>query len=222
MRHGIAIRFAVMGDIRFLSHRDMLRLFERAVARASVPIRYSEGFNPRPRLRLPLPRNVSVASDEELLVVELEHAESPDSVLRQLAREMPEGVVLREAFELPPSAKPQPVEVTYHLDLAEPPGDELGQAVHRLMEADRLEVRRALKKGRRTRIIDLRALIVRIDLSNDVLTVTLRISPEGSARPAEVLELLGLDPTETLPRLRRVAVLWEGATPEQAIQPASE
>lgn len=215
----MAIRFAVTGDVRFLSHRDMLRLFERAVARASLPICYSEGFNPRPRLRLPLPRSVGVASDDELLVMELERPESPDRVHRDLARQVPVGIELREVIELPRAAKPRPVEVTYRLDLAEQPGPELDRTIREVIKSDRLEIGRTSKKDGRARVVDVRVHIVRIDRSTDALTLTLRVSPEGSARPAEVLDLLGLDPLETLPRLRRVAVRWEGLGTEQTTPP---
>ncbi len=214
MRHRAAIWFAVTGDRRFLSHRDMLRLFERAIHRANLPIRFSAGYNPRPRLWLLLPRSVGVASDDELLVIELERSESPAHVFRRLASELPEGVTLVRARGLPDESRPRPVEVTYRLDLAGDPDEALGQAVRRLMAADRLEVRRRSKKSAPPRHVDVRGWIARVELTCDALTVILRVSPEGSARPAEVLELLGLDPVETMPRLRRVSVRWENLSSE--------
>ncbi|GAF87148.1 unnamed protein product, partial [marine sediment metagenome] len=54
--------YDVDGDLRFISHHDMLRLFARSLARAALPVRFSEGFNPHPRLSIPLPRPVGVAS----------------------------------------------------------------------------------------------------------------------------------------------------------------
>ncbi len=191
----------------------MLRLFERAVSRADLPVRYSEGFNPRPYVRLPLPRSVGVASDDELLVITLERHESPDRVHERLARQLLTGIELGETIELARQGKPRAVEATYRLDLAGEQRPPLAEAVRRITDADRLEVQRVTKKGSQCRTIDLRAWIARVDVCADVLTMTLRISPEGSARPAEVLELLELDATEALPCLRRVAVQWEGLVP---------
>ena len=57
--------------MRFLSHAETARVLQRACVRAAVPVRYSEGFNPHPRLSLPLPRPVGVESEDELLVVRL-------------------------------------------------------------------------------------------------------------------------------------------------------
>ena len=191
----------------------MLRLFERAVSRADLPVRYSEGFNPRPCVCLPLPRSVGVASDDELFVMTLVRHESPDRVCERLARQLPTGIALGETVELARQGKPRAVEATYRLDLAGESRPELAEAARQIMSADHLEVQRVAKKDNRCRTIDLRAWIARVDVRADVLTVILRISPEGSARPAEVLELLGLDATEALARLRRVAVQWEGLMP---------
>ena len=72
------------GDIRFVSHRDTLRLFARAATRAEVPLRYSGGFNPHPRVTIPVPRPVGVASDVERLVLELTEPLEPDGALYPL------------------------------------------------------------------------------------------------------------------------------------------
>lgn len=65
------VRFAVRGWLRFLSHAETVRVFERGCARARVPVKYTQGFNPHAKLSLPLPRPVGVASDDELLILRL-------------------------------------------------------------------------------------------------------------------------------------------------------
>ena len=74
----LAIRFKVEGTLRFLSHAETVRLLERACVRAGLRLRYSEGFNPHPKLSLPLPRPVGVESDEELLCLWVEQEPLPD------------------------------------------------------------------------------------------------------------------------------------------------
>jgi radical SAM-linked protein len=232
----MAIRFVVTGDLRFLSHRDMVRLWARAIARANLSICYSAGFNPRPRVWLLLPRSVGVASDDELLIMELDRPQPPAQVLEQLARQTPSGIVLREAFELARHSRPRPVEATYRLDLNDEsvdpalPGAHLdAEQVSRLAERARqvaaaqcLEVQRTSPKDGRTRTVDVRKYVRRIDLADMALDIVLQISPAGSARPSEVLEVLGLDPVEMLPRLRRVSVRWAGIEAEPAGSPGSE
>ena len=96
MRHRLAIRYAIKGDLRFLSHQDTLRLFQRAFNRAGIPIRFSEGFNPRPRISIAMPRPVGVESCDELLVIELASWADPDAVapfVREHAQEMAPDVI---------------------------------------------------------------------------------------------------------------------------------
>ncbi len=88
------IRFKVCRDFRFLSHAETLRVFGRALVRAGIKIRYSQGFNPRPRLSLPLPRPVAVVSDDELLSVYLETSASSfgcQQTKADLSRQLPDG-----------------------------------------------------------------------------------------------------------------------------------
>src|SRR3990172_12981655 len=76
--------YSIDGDLRFISHHDTLRLFRRALARADLPVRFSEGFNPHPRIMIPLPRPVGIASRAEGLVVETVGLIDPDDALRRL------------------------------------------------------------------------------------------------------------------------------------------
>ena len=83
-RYRLAIDFAVDGDIRFLAHRDMVRLLARAAVRGGLSLCYSEGFNPHPRVSLPLPRPVGVSSDAERVLLEQSEPIGPDETLRRL------------------------------------------------------------------------------------------------------------------------------------------
>ena len=85
------------GDARFLSHHDMMRLMERAAARAELPLKYSQGFNPRPRLSLALPRPVAVSSRCELLVLEFASPASGSDWARRLSEALPEGLEVQRA-----------------------------------------------------------------------------------------------------------------------------
>ena len=63
----VLIKFSVRGSLRFLSHAETLRVFQRACVRAGIEIQYTEGFNPRPKLSLGLPRTVGVESEDDLV-----------------------------------------------------------------------------------------------------------------------------------------------------------
>lgn len=172
-----------------------------------------------------MPRSVGVASKDELLIVELDRPEPPELVQRQLAPQMPTGIVLGGATDVPDGPKPRPVEVVYTLELG-PTGhstsaasvqrgevvklDTLAERIRAILSADRVKVQRVRRKRGQPESVDLRPWLVDLSLTKTSLTATLRITPEGSARPVEWLEVLGLDPVEMMPRMTRVAVRWEG------------
>ena len=59
-------RYKIHGNARFLSHQETMRVIARAIIRSGIALIYSQGYNPHPKLSLPLPRNVGLASDDEL------------------------------------------------------------------------------------------------------------------------------------------------------------
>ena len=88
----LVLRFRIKDDLRYLSHLETMAMLERAFTRTEIGICYSEGFNPHPRMSLPLPRSVGTESDEELLCVlvpggeYLSTAELEEKVSAQLPR----------------------------------------------------------------------------------------------------------------------------------------
>ena len=127
----MVVRFRIGGLLRFLSHAETLRLLERACTRAGVPIKYTQGFNPHPKLSLPLPRTVGVASRDELMAVKVFEtggillddggggADSawPATIQKALARELPSGVVVDAVDVVKSNARIQPRSAHYALSL---------------------------------------------------------------------------------------------------------
>jgi radical SAM-linked protein len=189
-----AIRFAVEGDLRFLSHHDMMRAFERMLARADLPVRFSQGFNPRPVISLASPRPVGVASDDELLVVSMDQPLEAQELLDRLQPQAPKGMTFKSARELE-GASAVPVRVSYRTPT--PPQREPAVACRlaELRGATTWPIVRRTAKGRleETRQLDLRAMIESIELKDHALLVTLVPHGQLWARPAEVLALVGLD-----------------------------
>ena len=82
---------AVEGDLRFLSHRDMMRAVARALLRARLPLQYTQGFHPHPVVSLALPRPVGVSADEDLLVFSLAAPLAPEALLEAARPHAPRG-----------------------------------------------------------------------------------------------------------------------------------
>ncbi len=90
----IRAKFTRGEKVRFISHLDILRVFERALRRARLPVRYSEGYNPRPAIVFGLPLPVGVTSEAEYADFELTQKIMPREFLKALSMQLPDGLKL--------------------------------------------------------------------------------------------------------------------------------
>ena len=204
----LAIDFAVDGDIRFLAHRDMLRLFARAAVRAGLAVRYSQGFNPHVRMSLPLPRPVAVASDAELLVIELTDPVDPDQTRQRLQEQLPDGIRLTRARILDRGQRCLAAKVRYRVEIPVPNRQAVEDRAAALLGPAPIPFRRTDPKTGRIKEVDLRPFIERLDLDDDAIEMELHIVGGTTARPAELVALLGLDAHQINHRVRRLEVEW--------------
>ncbi len=200
--------FSIEGDLRFISHRDTLRMFQRAVARASLPVRYTEGFNPHPRLSIPLPRPVGVGSQAESIVIEFEQPVNGEDALHRLEQQMPAGLKMLRGRRLESSGNLQPAFVQYRLELDDSPDADMESRIRNIMESTSVPVERVNAKKAERRIIDVRPYIVAINPRGNAVEFTLRITSSGTAKPAEVASLLGFDVRSINHRILRLEVQW--------------
>ncbi len=191
-----AVWFAVSGDLRFLSHHDLMRLMARAVARANVPVKFTEGFNPRPKLSLSLPRPVGVASRSELMVAELTEDVNGESFAADLAAQLPAGAEVLRCDPLPPGKPPEIVSADYEVAAAPERAEAVAARLAALAEQDQWPVTRAGKarRGRpaRSRTLDIKPSVRDLRLEGGRLRFTVLNAPSGAARCDELLGLLGL------------------------------
>ncbi|MEK7281555.1 MAG: TIGR03936 family radical SAM-associated protein, partial [Chloroflexota bacterium] len=89
------LRFCRGKELKFLSHLELMRLWERAMIRAGVPLAYSQGFSPHPRLSLACPLPVGVTAEGELLEVHLKEAADPRAFQERITQQLPLGIVLK-------------------------------------------------------------------------------------------------------------------------------
>ena len=187
-RQRLRLWFRVAGDKRFLSHHDMMRLWERALRRAGMPLRMSEGFIPRPRLSLVEPRSVGVTSEAELLEFELADWMNPDDVLDAINRQLPTDVSVSSLDLMRPTDKGRPQAVVYRARLPEACPD-LGDRVARLLARTEAPIVRHRPTGDKP--LDARPFIESVEADGDQLRMVFRTGPGGTVRPDEVLRLLG-------------------------------
>jgi radical SAM-linked protein len=187
----VQLRFSKTGSARFLSHHDMMRLFARACRRAAIPLRLTQGFDPRPRMVFATALELGVSSRAEVLEMELSRWLPPDRIRAQLESELPGGIGLGEVRLLPPRrAGERAVEMTY--EVAPPGGPEAVDItparIEALLSASELPYDRQRRK--RVQHLDLRPSILSLEIDDRQVTMRLQPTSSGAARPAEVLELL--------------------------------
>lgn len=207
-RHRWFFAYSIDGDLRFISHHDTLRLFRRALARADLPVRFSEGFNPHPKIMIPLPRPVGIASNAEAIVVETERPIDPEAALACLRQHTPQGIRMLSARELAPDARFQPASVRYELESEGIPTEDLRRRLDELRTANSAIVERTDRKTGRSRSVDIRPSLAELGVSDRGVEFTLQMNGGGSAKPAEVAGWLGFDPAAINHRIRRLAVEW--------------
>lgn len=94
----IKVKYTKGEEIKFISHRDLMRLFQRAIRRAEIPIAYSQGFNPHMKISWGQALKVGQASNNEYAVLQLEQQIKPHELQKKLNQQLPKGVEILDAY----------------------------------------------------------------------------------------------------------------------------
>ena len=188
----VRLRFAKRGDLRLVSHHDLMRCLERMARRAELPLAQSQGFNPRPKVSFTLALALGIEGHHEVVEMELLEPMEPTEVLRRLAAVSPPGLDWLDAEDPGPGRPAQAEAVRYALSVPADRRDDARAALADFLARDRWPYTR--HRPDRTVEIDLRPFLLEADLEepDGILRFRLKMSPGGSARPEEVIDALGL------------------------------
>ena len=175
------VRYAKRGRMRFASHRDFQRVWERALRRVGVPMAYSAGFSPHPKVSYAGAAPTGAASEAEYLEIAVIRQVDPEQVRATLDAALPEGLdvvrIVEAAGSLPEALRASRWRLSWPVDVT--------AAVIRFEAADSVLVERVTKSGRRT--MDVRALCSDLRMPDDrTLEVTVTHG-EPTPRPADVV-----------------------------------
>ena len=156
----IRFRYTKRGRLRFTSHRDIARVFERALRRAEVPMAYSAGFSPHPKVSWVGAAATGVASEAEYVEIALAEVRDVESVRAALDASLPDGIDLVEAAEATPGTSlADLVQASrWEIALSGVPVETLAAAVETFLASEAIEVERMTKNGRR--VFDTRGPVV--------------------------------------------------------------
>jgi len=210
----LRIRYAKRGRLRFTSHRDFGRAFERAIRRAQIPIAFSSGFSPHPKISYAGASPTGAASEAEYLEIGLNREVEPAWVQSELDDALPAGLDIVDVVEATPGALHDLLEASHwQLNLGRAELAAVSAVTEKFLAARSVEVERMTKKGLRT--FDCRAAVVSLaartnkpeDPDCAILELVVRHGTP-SVRPDDVLaglrEIGGLELTDT-PLVNRVA-----------------
>jgi radical SAM-linked protein len=184
----LRIRYAKRGRLRFSSHRDFSRAFERAVVRAALPMAYSSGFNPHPRISYAGASPTGAASEAEYLEIGLARTMAPDDVLRALDESLPDGLDVLAVTESTGGGLADRLEASRWRIEVGAPVDEVASAIAEFLGRTSVDVQRMTKKGMRE--FDARAAVLSLTVTaatagSDIDLVVRHSEP--AVRPDDVL-----------------------------------
>jgi radical SAM-linked protein len=191
----LRLKYAKRGRLRFSSHRDFQRALERALRRAEVPMAYSAGFRPHPKISFANAAPTGTASEAEYVEISLTRRCDPAALRRALDDSLPPGLDVLEVVEAGSGALADRLEASeWLIELPDVQLEEAAAAVRALLAREHAPVERLTKTG--PRALDARAPVVALSVrapaqggAGPVLHLVVRhVTP--TVRPAEVLAAL--------------------------------
>ena len=211
MSRVIRFQFCKGQRLRFLSHLDLIRTLERAVRRGRLPIAFSEGFSPKPKMSFGSALPVGVISEAEYADFEFTVEMDPEEFMNTFNLVLPVGLRVIRAAPLPPKSPSLMAEINaaeYELTAQDREITHIISKTNSVVEVDSRIVERQTKKG--VRQVDLRPLLYEIEEPREtekgfVVRCRCAVGSRGNLRPDELCNLLGMDPLTT--QIVRTALL---------------
>lgn len=208
----LRLTFSRGDELKYISHLDLMRLWQRALRRADIPLVYSYGFSPHPRLSLAAPLAVGVRSSAELVDIFLERRVSPHFFIKTVSKQLPHGIDISEVVDVGlglPSLQSQVRSAEYSVTIeTDKSQQEIEAALNSLLARDTLPWQHA--RDKEIRRYDLRALIEDLWLIDQhppecALGMRLRCDNAGTGRPEQVASAIGFaNPPKSIHRTKLV------------------
>ena len=201
----IRIAFAKLGALRYTGHLDLHKLWERAARRAELPLAYSQGFHPQPKMNIAAALPLGFSSRCEVLDMRLEHEIPLDGLFEKLQGTLPTGIQVTSVESIDehaPTLQTQVLSAEYEVSLPEAGfGSEVKRKIESVLEAE------SFVRTRRGKEYDLRPLIETLDLMDGKIFMKLAAREGATGRPEEVLDVLGIPFEDT--RIERTRLIFQ-------------
>lgn len=194
----VRLHFAKRGDARFLGHHDLVRCLERMIRRAALPVARSRGFNPRPRMVFAHALALGIAGLREVVEIDFAQHLPASEVLERLRAVTPDGLEWLDAFALDSREHARVVAARYRITIPPDRRSRANAALEAFLATESFPIVRTRagvnRQPARVTQLDLRSFVewAVLDEKPGRLRFQLRIAADGSAKPEEFLNALGL------------------------------
>lgn len=221
----LRVKFNKRNYLKYISHLDLMRLFQRSFNRAEVPIKYSKGFNPQPRLSIASPLSLGIESEEEYMDIELLKEIDIDEFKNKMNKVLPKDVQIidciypkdNNAIAAMISWALYEIRFETNLDLEI---EEVQNRIDNWLNKDEILISRLRKRGRKKVLKEenIKSLIgslevLGIDKNEFVIKALLKTGEKGNLRPFDFIEVLNrdndLDMIEDSVYLKRIGLFIE-------------
>jgi radical SAM-linked protein len=210
------VRFRKGERVRYISHLDVLRSWERSIRRAELPLSYSQGFTPHPKIAFASPLPLGFIGEAEIMDVTLDERVEPADFERRLAAQTSDDLGLLSATEIP-AGSPQPqaalLWADYCVDISAVSSEEAACRVEAFLARDDFEWTE--QRNEKTRTYNLRQGVGRLSAGQcgDCVELSMRLQADQqmTARPEQVIAALFPDATPGV--YRRVGLILDESSP---------
>lgn len=194
----ILCKFTKLGYLKFISHLDLVDLFQRTLFQNKVDVKFSEGFNPHPRMSIAYPLPLGIESNSEYMEIYLNSKIDLKDFLIKMNERLPQGIKIVEAkYDDDESISNKVKSVVYAFKLLNTFYDknkdiDLAKELDKVNAMDIVEIERKRKKGKRRIFVKENAkdYLNRLELKDEAIYAYIKMSENGSLKPALVFDIL--------------------------------
>ena len=189
-------------------------MVQRALVRSGADLIYSQGFNPHPRLSLPLPKSVGLASDDDLFCAQVSPAGQSNELFKRIAAQLPQGFFLTELIVHDGKVSYKPLEAEYLISVnSRQELEEVSAQAEKLNSlisaGEKIIIERRLDEKGSVKTVDVGGFLKSFEQINEGIRVICKISDKGTIRLDEIMRLLGLAPERIGVSMTRKKVNWQ-------------
>lgn len=194
----ILCKFTKLGYLKFISHLDLVDLFQRTLFQNKVDVKFSEGFNPHPRMSIAYPLPLGIESNSEYMEIYLNSEVDLDDFVNKMNERLPIGIKIVEAkYDDDESISNKVKSVVYAFKLLNTFYDknkdiDLVKELNKINDMDIVEIERKRKKGKKRIFVKENAkdYLNRLELKDNAIYAYIKMSEQGSLKPALVFDIL--------------------------------